>query len=371
MLFWIVAALLTLAAIAAVMAPFLRSRPAGDAGRDHDLRVYKDQIEELERDRARGLIGADEAAQARAELGRRILAASERSGGRSTRSAGSRYVAAAALLAAPVVAWGVYAAVGAAGMPAQPLQARLERSPEQATITELVARAERHLTQNPEDGRGWTVVAPIYLRIGRTADAVTAYRNAIRFSPPSAALQSGLGEAIVTDAGGAIVPEAVEAFRQALVLDQRHVPAIYFLAGAEAQAGRTAEAQQMLQRIVAIEQQGSPWRAAATQALADLGAQAPGPTAEQVEAASNMTPAERTAMIENMVEGLAERMRQEPGDAEGWIRLVRSLQVLGRPDDAATSLRQGLAALADAPEKAERLRQAAAEAGLNVEELLR
>jgi len=367
MMFWIVAALMTFAACAALLSPFLRPRREVAATAAHDLAVYKDQLRELDRDRGRGLIADGEAEQARAELGRRILALSERGVGALPVHAGGRHVAAAAVLMTPLVAWGIYALIGAPNLPAQPLQARLEQPPEQSTLTELVARAERHLADNPDDARGWTVVAPIYMRVGRTTDAVNAYRNAIRLSPPSADLQAAFGEAIMAAADGAVTPEAVEALEQAVTIDPNHAPARYLLAAVAARQGREAEARALLEKIRDSDQVAANWREAAQRALAGLSGDR-GPSADQIEAAEALSPDQRMAMIDGMVESLAARLKQEPGDTDGWIRLVRSFQVLGREEDARRALEEGLSALAADDSQQRRLQQAALEIGVSVQE---
>ncbi|MDN2568005.1 c-type cytochrome biogenesis protein CcmI, partial [Aquibium sp. A9E412] len=351
MLFWILAALLTLAASLAVLLPFLR-RPEAEADADdpaeHDIEVYRDQLAELERDAERGLIGAEQAREARAEIGRRIL----RAGDQGTRAAAPRHSraarlgGAAAVLAVPLVAWGVYAVVGSPGLPGQPLQARLAQDPAQASLEELVARAEAHLADNPQDGRGWDVLAPVYMRMGRYPQAVTAYRNAMRLSGASAVREAGLGEAIAAEAGGIVSAEAEDAFERALELDPTLTKARFFLATARAQDGRMAEAAEMWRSLRADLPEGSPWRGAVDRALAQLSgegpgpaiaeapAEGPGPTRAEIEAAGAMSDEDRAAMVEGMVSRLDARLREAPDDPAGWQRLVRSYAVLGRAEAA-------------------------------------
>src|SRR3954451_24383096 len=181
MLFWLIAACLALAAALAVLLPLVRTpRRLEDSDLSHDLAVYRDQLAEIERDARRGLVGAEEANEARAEIGRRIL----KRGSESLREkpAGPapnmlRLAASAAVLAVPLVAFGLYGVLGSPGLPGAPLAARLDKLPGDAGIEELVAQAEAHLAANPGDGRGWDVLAPIYLKLGRTDDAVTAFKN--------------------------------------------------------------------------------------------------------------------------------------------------------------------------------------------------
>lgn len=372
MLFWIVAALLTLLACLAILVPMVRVRAYASADTDHDLAVYQDQLAELERDVGRGVIGRTEAEQARAEVGRRILriAGEGRGNTPSKSSRRGRMVATMAVLAVPLASWGIYAVTGSPNLPGQPLQARLDVNPADNSIEELVARAEGHLAANPEDGRGWDVLAPIYYRMGRYNDAVVAYRSAIRLQGSSVPRELGLGEAIAANAGGTITTEAQDALERALVLEPQNPQAQFLLATALAQEGKTAEASHAWQSMLAGLPADSPWRGAIEQSLARLGERPtiPGPSANDVDAAALMSDKDRGQMIEDMVAGLDQRLRDNPQDAEGWQRLVQSYVVLGRPDDARDALQRGLDALGRPSQPAASLEAFAAERGVVLDE---
>lgn len=91
------------------------------------------------------------------------------------------------------------------------------------------------------------------------------------------------------------------------------------------------------------------------------GAARRGPTDEQMQAAAEMSPADRAAMIEGMVGGLAARLENEPDDLEGWTMLARSYGVLNEPRKSADAYAR---AIALAPEDLS-LRLGRAEALLN------
>ena len=362
MLFWIIAAVLTLGASIAVLLPL--SGRLGSRAEGKDIEVYRDQLAEIDRDMARGLIRSEEAEQARAEIARRIIRANAEEGRTSSRSSLSARVAAtAAVLAVPVVSWGIYGMIGSPGLPSQPLQERLTRDPSQSTESELIARAEQHLAANPDDGRGWDVLAPVYLRLGRFDDAVIAYRNAIRLLGPTAHRHSVLGEAIVSAAGGLVTDEAQVEFRRALQLEAGDLKARYFLAAGLAQDGQLAEAQAGWKAMLPDLPADSPWRVAVEQAIAQadsrMGAAketagSDGPSQQDMEEAAKMAPADRAAMIETMVAGLDEKLRSNPHDVEGWKRLMRSYVVLGRRDAAMEALGRARSALgADSKEAGE------------------
>ncbi|EKF19770.1 c-type cytochrome biogenesis protein CcmI [Nitratireductor pacificus] len=365
MLFWIFAAILTVATALAVMRPFMTRKGASAGGAAHDIEVYRDQLDELGRDVERGLIGKTEAEQARAEIGRRILKVSETTegvAGDDRNRTVVRLVAVVAILAVPLVSWGLYLVTGSPEMRSQPLQARLEQDPSNASVDDLIARAEAHLANNPQDVRGWQVLGPIYMRLGRFADAETALRNIMRLSGESADLQASLGEVIVGKAQGLVTAEAEAAFRAALELEAGNPKAQFFVALARAQEGRMPEARAAWQALAAGQPEGSPWREAVAQALAgsesaeEQGEKEtpPGPSSEEVAAAADMTPEDRLAMISGMVAQLDARLRDNPADADGWRRLIRSYTVLNRPDDARAALGRAIEALgADTPESAE------------------
>jgi cytochrome c-type biogenesis protein CcmH len=244
MLFWLIFALMTGAAIFAVLWPLSRSRKFASE-READIAVYRDQLAELERDRARGLLAASEAEAARIEVSRRLIAADDAAGREkpARASLGRRRAAAViALAGVPLLSIFLYGALGSPGLPDAPLATRLAKPPEQMDLAILVQRIETHLAQNPGDGRGWELLAPIHLRQGRTDEAVKARTNALRLLGATAAREADLGEALVAQAGGVVQSDARGAFERALALDPDNPKARQFLrlaAEQDARAGAT------------------------------------------------------------------------------------------------------------------------------------
>lgn len=352
--FWLIAALLTLAATLVVLLPLTRRKQAFLPAEKNDLEVYRDQLREVEADAARGMIDPQSAEQARIEISRRILNA-EKSAREAAEAAGKtapgRLLAFLAVLAVPLVAWGVYPLFGKPDMPSMPLAERLSASADRGSVDELVARAEAHLAQNPDDVRGWDVLAPIYLRLGRAAAAVNAYRSSIRIAGENFPRVLGLGEALATASGGTVTAEAEGFFRKAADLEPNDVRPQFYLAQGEMQDGRMDLAANRLQAFLDKAPADAPWRGQIEQAIARLRdpaavqQQPKGPTADDVDAASSMSPEDRQAMIEGMVQRLDESLRQNSGDVEGWKRLVRSYMILNRRDAALDALNRGMTAL--------------------------
>jgi len=230
MIFWSLFALMTGAAIFAVLWPLGHARKLV-AAREADLAVYRDQLAEIERDRARGLLPAREAEAAKIEVSRRLIAAGDRDlEAPATGTLRRRRTAAVAALAGiPLLALSIYAAGGTPGQPDAPLAARLALPPGQQDVGMLVHRIEMHLAQNPADARGWELLAPVYLRLGRADDAVKARERVLQLEGSNAARESDLGEALVMAAGGTITPEARAAFERALKQDAANTKAKFYL----------------------------------------------------------------------------------------------------------------------------------------------
>ena len=227
----------------------------------------------------------------------------------------------------------------------------------EAPIVELIAKAEEQLAQNPEDGRGWAILAPIYLRIGRFDDSATAFSKAIELQGSSLAFEAGHGEALVGKAGGIVTAEAQAAFERALALNPADVRSRYYMATAHVQDGRLEAAVAAWQALLSETEGTAAWRQSAESALNEtrrrLALQssanpAKGPDKETVDAASEMSSEDRNEMIASMVARLDERLRQNADDLPGWKQLVRSYLVLGKSDEAQQALLRGAAALGDA-----------------------
>jgi cytochrome c-type biogenesis protein CcmH len=232
--------------------------------------------------------------------------------------------------------------------------------------------------------KDWRVVGWAYAEAGNAGEAASAYRKAAALEPDNAENWSSLGEALQA-ASRSVVPEAAAAFRKALELDPRDPRARYFLAVQKDLGGDPKGALDDWLALLRDTPPGAPWEAdlrrtieqSAAKSRIDLAgrlpaqgrtgtasAGIPGPTPEQLAAASSIPPGQQDAMIQQMLARLEARLRADPKDADGWIRLMRSRMVLGEADRAAAALRSGLAAFAGDGAAQARLRSSAAEIGV-------
>ena len=371
MMLWLALALMTAAAIFAVLWPLSRrSFVAGGS----DIAVYRDQLDEIGRDRAVGLIGGAEADAARIEVSRRLIAAADAAESQEPKSDRSplwrrRATAIAALALLPLGAASLYLAIGSPQLPGEPLGPRLAAIHSDRSIDSLIAQVEKHLETSPNDARGYEVLAPVYLRLGRFADAVNARRKIIALSGETAERQADLGEALMAAANGVITTDSKAAFDRALALDSKDLKARFFSGVAAQQDGKRDKAAEIWRAMLADAPPGAPWATNVQEALAQIGAAppaaVPGPSAADVAAASSLNEKDRSEMIHTMVARLADKLKQDGSDLEGWQRLLRAYMVLGERDKARAAVSDARHALGGDPDKLKQLNDMIKSLGLD------
>jgi cytochrome c-type biogenesis protein CcmH len=350
---WVVFAIMTGLAVLSVLWPL--SRPArGPSRRATEIAFYEAQLVEIDRDVARGLTSVADAEGARAQAGRHLLAAAHANAGASTSSDRNRRIAAAiAILAIPGVALGLYLRLGSPEFPDQPLSARLNAPPDQMDVGIAVARIEQHLAQDPSDGRGWELLGPVYMRLGRPDDAARAFANAIHAAGDSVELEQDLGQALVMANNGQIDDRARAAFQAALRLDPKAPAPQFYLGLAAEQVGDQARAVALWTKLLADAPPDAPWAPMVRAHMAALGAAAPaqagGPPGPPGAAAAiaAMAPDQQAATIRSMVAQLADRLAQKGGGVDQWTQLVRAYSVLHEPDKARAALADARHSLAN------------------------
>lgn len=368
MIFWILAAALCALCVALLLRPLARGDTKPDSPAEHDIAVYRDQLAEVERDRAQGLLSAAEAQEARREIERRLLAADAARGEARAPGGGTRSRAIWLILAfaVPLAAMGLYLQLGSPETPSRPFAERQEERRGAEQLAGLEAQLSERLAHDPEQPQAWAMLGELRLRLGDYAGAASAYGEAIGRGAPTATLYAARGEAL-TAAAGRVTPEAKAAFDSALALDPGEPRARYYSGLAQEQAGRPRDALETWRALAEDTPADAPWRPTLESDFArvagDLGltgedarlpqgAAAPGPTREDVEAAQDMSPEERAAFIRSMVEGLAARLHEDPENPEnfdGWLRLARAYAVLGEIEKARDALARAEAIAAELP----------------------
>lgn len=332
---WVALAVMTGFAMGFALWPLaFRTRPLRDDAREADF--YRAQLAEIARDVERGQLPAQEAASARAEAARRLLAVQEPTQGAEPGALWRRRLAAVVVfLVVPAVALAVYIRLGQPDLADEPLAARKVDASSADAIEAAVAKIEAHLTQAPNDLRGWEVVAPVYMKLGRFTDAAAAYARALALGDDKPPLRADLGEAMVASAQGVVTAEARQQFDHASDAPK----AKFYLGLAAEQDGKTQDAIAAYQALAPQAKGREPWMLGLRARLDALTGEA-----TKSEDAAAFSP-DQQKMIESMVQGLAERLAAQGGSAQEWGRLIRAYSVLHQPDKAREALAQARKAL--------------------------
>jgi cytochrome c-type biogenesis protein CcmH len=381
MILWPILTLMTLMAMAAVWWPLARRQKSVGSG--SDVAVYRDQLDEIDRDEATGMVGGGEAEAARVEISRRLIAAAEVAKAANAAApepaSRTRWATIASAVLLPLGAGLIYLSLGSPNLVPVSMNAEAVGRQLPEGIEQIVAEVEKYLEANPRNGRGWELLAPVYLRLGRFDDAVRARRNVLEIFGPDAARLGDLGEAIVVASNGVVTPEAKGLFTRANAADPEDVMAQYYLGLSARQEGHRDEAVKRWTALISSAREGAEWLPMVKSALARVDEKGPtsvappsstavappGPDASQVAAAAQMAPTERYNMIESMVARLAQRMAENGSDVDGWLRLIKAYSVLGERDKALTAAADARTALAGNNDSLRRIGELTKELGLD------
>jgi cytochrome c-type biogenesis protein CcmH len=377
---------MTAVVVLLLVLPLLHRWRAPVTRRQYDRAVYRAQLDELERDIARGMIGGADAQAARLEIERRLLAAATTSaapagaapGGAQDVTADAAPVRvgdsrALALAAALIIAGGaglVYLRLGAPGVPDMPFAERQDAAPTgqaaragqtpRMDVADAAKILAAKLAAAPNNPQGWLIYARTEAMLGNWQTSAEAYSHAIAQGQTDAAVFAAYGEMLVLGTDGIVGPPARAAFASALQRDAKNEVARYYDALADAQSGESKRAIATWLALAADLPDDSPMREAVARQVANAAsaagvaapplpkgqhaadapaagapaANAPGPAPAQMAAAEHMTPAERDRMVRGMVEKLAARLASAPDDLNGWLQLGRAYAVLGEADKA-------------------------------------
>jgi cytochrome c-type biogenesis protein CcmH len=350
---WLGLLLFTIGAVAAIVVPLLRGGQAPVPPRAaFDRAVYRDQLDEIARDLARGTLDADQANAARLEIERRLLGTDgpdEPADARAPLRGATAVVLAAAVTAGSIA---LYLALGSPWLGDEPLVARRDAGAPPHAPGELAASVDAlaaRLEAAPDDAKGWLLLARSQATLQRWQDSAASYQRAMALTDSSEA-SAGFGEMLVMEAEGMVTPAARSAFATTLARDPGNAASRFYLALGDAQDGKANEAIAAWAKLVEQAPPDAPWLPLVRQRMAET-ARAAGiapppeatppatsaggaPSAANVEAVQAMSPAERQATIRGMVDRLAARLDAHPDDAEGWQRLARAYAVLGETEKA-------------------------------------
>jgi cytochrome c-type biogenesis protein CcmH len=372
---WVIFAMLTAGVILGITHSLRRASRAEDAS-GSEIEVYKLQLAELNRDEERGALGKEEAAQTRAEISRRLLRASRQNAAPAPKSSGARAAAIPAIAVAAVIALGsigVYAYYGKPGIPDQPLNARLSAPFGEQSLDVQIANMERRLRDNPADVAGWTAVASIYFKSGLFDKAAETFQKAIDAGGASEDRLLGLAESLAFANDGVISDQAARALRAALQVNPKSLRGRFWSGLLAEQDGKKEDAEKIYRDLLAGDLHPTLRNIVSDrlQALTAAATAEPGQASpKQAQASGDPLEGEQGKMIRGMVDRLAERLRENKSDLEGWLKLIRSYAVLKETDkaqDAAATARQQFASDAKALEQIDTLTQGLglAKAGAN------
>jgi cytochrome c-type biogenesis protein CcmH len=336
---WAIFAALTGIAVLAVLWPLAR-RPRETSPIAHDVAFYRAQLDEIARDGGEAGLSHDEAEAAKAEAARRLIAASERADRKplETSRLAMRITATVVLIFIPLITLGLYDRLGHPDWPDAPLQARLDAPLDHMDINVAVARVEAHLAQHPDDARGYEVLIPIYIRLGRFDDAVRMAQTALERLGTTPQRLVVLGETLMAGARGEVTDAAAEAFTKAEALDNPPPEALFYLGLAAAQKGDFAKAREIWQKLLDTAPQDAPWRKDLTARIAALSEARPDNVPPGGETIAALPEAQREQAIRGMVARLAQRLAENGQDLDGWLRLMRSYVMLKDVDKARAAL---------------------------------
>ncbi|MGC3936413.1 c-type cytochrome biogenesis protein CcmI [Roseobacter sp. EG26] len=388
-LFWIIAGGLALM-VSVVLAAGLRAPRKGlvEPAAAYDLRVYRDQLREVDKDLARGVVSAADAERVRAEVSRRILSADAalQAENLSTDASKGAPALVAGVLALILIGGSValYTQLGAPGYGDLGLQSRIalaegarENRPSQEAAeaslpagatpqaspdyVALVEKLRETVAERPDDLQGHILLAQNEANLGNFPQAARAQAHVLRIKGDESTANDFVDYAdmLVLAAGGYVSPRAEEALRAALTLDATNGTARYYLGLMMAQTGRPDTAFRLWDALLREGPEEAPWiapilsqiedmafRAGVTYQLPQIGT-GRGPTAADIEAAQDMSPAERMEMIQSMVAGLSERLATEGGTVQDWAQLISALGVLERYDQARAIYENAIEVFAD------------------------
>lgn len=332
MLFWVLAAALVVAVIAALLFA-MTPKPEASGAADYDVAFYRSRQKEIERLVAAGLMSPEDGSNAQAEAGRRLIAVRRGERAEGGDSVPRRRLAQVlTVLAVPALAVSLYLVQGRPDLPGMPYATRTDLNRTNEDLARLIARLDAHLAETPDDARGWELAFPVYMRLERFDDAAEAAQRLIQLKGDTPERQATLAEALIFKARGIVGEAARVALDKALAANPGISRARFYKGLAVEQSGDTEGARAIWQALLDELPEGNE-KAAVRATLERLG-----PSGAAADSIRALPEAEQRDAIRGMVEALAARLKQDGGSAAEWQRLLRALAVLGEKDRLAQAL---------------------------------
>lgn len=366
---WFVISVLAVSSVGLLGLSLLAKSKSSAAQNDSTPAIYGDQLAELDRDVARGIVSETDAEAARLEIKKNILRQAQSGQAAPLMSSRKSWIGlVVAMVFVPLSAVGYYVQFGNPDLSgltlAEQQEAREERARVMALTEQLKSRLENDQSGGPTEG--WMLLGQTYMNLGRFDDAAAAFRVVSEREEASSAVFSMLAEALISQENGIVTPVAEDAIEEAAARDPANPAVTYFRALALQQSGQSAAAHDLIVARLDAADGFYPWMETLVGQANRIGegigrtpislAQfAPmlagrGPTAEDVAAAEEMSTEDRAEFIQSMVQRLAERLQEEPDDLDGWLQLGRAYSVLGNVEGAKDAYENALALSDTLPE---------------------
>jgi len=359
---WISTAVLTVLALAALLLPMSlgKRKDVSPARADFDLTVYKDQLTEIDKDMERGVLSEDQATAARTEIERRMLAVAGEGDEEIKNTPVPQWLMLTILVTVPVGAFAMYFGLGQPSMQDRPFAERAatpqmaDVETRKAQIAKMIEAIKGRIKQEPDNPQHWAMLGQATQMAGMHAQSVQAYEQLVAITNRNPEALMVLAEAMFIEAGEVVTPAAVTLFKEAKSVMPQNPMTYYYLAMERQVAGDSQAAMDEYEGLLSISPSNGKWvptiqarmkalgdKSGITvpdvkmlppmveQAAAPESAPTPGPTRQQIEDAQGMAADDQNAMILTMVNRLADKLKENPDDLEGWKRLANAYKVLG------------------------------------------
>ena len=368
MSFWIASGCILLATLIAIIPLIIRAR--ANSSDEYDATIYHDQLNEIQRDIDHGVLSSIDGEALKTEINKRlekntkIVLAKAKDQSKHAGTKAPITVAIAIVGIIPLTSYGLYSYLGSPGKPDLPFANR-QFNPSvdvaSAEMDSLVKKLRERLDQNPNQLKGWILLGQSLVNLKRFNAASDAFKQALKIAPNRAEIAASTAETRFMAKDGKFDQEVRDYFKMAQRLNPEEHKALYYLGLDSYMAKNHATAIQYWVDLISISPVGAPWMDNVRGRLIDAAKAGSlkisdftprlksrskdpkklkqgrdvAPTQEDIRNAGEMSEKDRGIFIRSMVEKLANRLKSEPNDLNGWRRLARSYRVLGEQKKAA------------------------------------